>query len=267
MMLIFGLMLLLETAACVEVNCSFDQSGPCSAALGDKLRLKLVDASKYNLKIQKRNYNTQDDPVCKIKDDTMKECDLFNNRYDKVSVKNGILVINSVIRADSGNYRLQVFASDGTETSRDLQVIVEGVEFNCSFHQSVPCNAALGDKLRLKLVDASKYNLKIHKRNYDTPDDPVCKIKDDTMKECDLFNNRYDEVSVINGILIINSVIRADSGIYRLQVFASDGTDTSRDLQVIVEGTVTLSSDSLQSHVLKDLTYILYEGFYSCNTQ
>ncbi|XP_056100224.1 uncharacterized protein si:zfos-741a10.3 isoform X5 [Rhinichthys klamathensis goyatoka] len=125
MMLIFGLMLLLETAACVEVNCSFDQSGPCSAALGDKLRLKLVDASKYNLKIQKRNYNTQDDPVCKIKDDTMKECDLFNNRYDKVSVKNGILVINSVIRADSGNYRLQVFASDGTETSRDLQVIVE----------------------------------------------------------------------------------------------------------------------------------------------
>ncbi|XP_056100222.1 uncharacterized protein si:zfos-741a10.3 isoform X3 [Rhinichthys klamathensis goyatoka] len=126
MMLIFGLMLLLETAACVEVNCSFDQSGPCSAALGDKLRLKLVDASKYNLKIQKRNYNTQDDPVCKIKDDTMKECDLFNNRYDKVSVKNGILVINSVIRADSGNYRLQVFASDGTETSRDLQVIVEG---------------------------------------------------------------------------------------------------------------------------------------------
>ncbi len=29
------------------------------------------------------------------------------------------------------------------------------------------------------------------------------------------------------------------------------GTETSRDLQVIVEGTETLSSDSLQSHVLQ----------------
>ncbi len=63
------------------------------------------------------------------------------------------------------------------------------------------------------------------------------------MSECDLYNNR-PEVTVINGTLIINRVIRADSGNYRLTLESSDGTETSRDLQVIVEGTETLSSDS-----------------------
>ncbi|XP_077079956.1 uncharacterized protein LOC143732578 isoform X2 [Siphateles boraxobius] len=128
MMLIFGLTLLLKTAACVEFNCSFLQSKPCSAVLGDKLSLQLMDARGYNdLKIQKINYNTQDDPVCRIRNDRIKEyeCDLFNNRA--VSFINGILIINPVIRADSGIYRLRVYNSDGTETSTaDLLVIVEG---------------------------------------------------------------------------------------------------------------------------------------------
>lgn len=132
-MLIFGLMLLLKTAACVEFNCSFHQSVPCSAVLGEKLILQLLvsDASKYDLKIQKRIYDTEHDPVCKIKNDRIKkdECDLFNNRHGEVSVNNGILIINTVIRADSGNYRLQVFDSHGTETFKaDLQVIVKGTE-------------------------------------------------------------------------------------------------------------------------------------------
>ncbi len=64
------------------------------------------------------------------------------------------------------------------------------------------------------------------------------------MSECDLYNNR-PEVTVINGTLIINRVIRADSGNYTLTL--TDhlwGSVTSRDLQVIVEGTETLSSDS-----------------------
>ncbi len=70
------------------------------------------------------------------------------------------------------------------------------------------------------------------------------------MRECGLYNSR-PEVTVINGTLIINRVIRADSGNYTLTLDRSDGTETSRDLQVIVEGTETLSSDSLQSHVLQ----------------
>ncbi|XP_077079977.1 uncharacterized protein LOC143732595 [Siphateles boraxobius] len=127
MMLVFGLMLLLKTAACVEFNCSFLQSDPCSAVLGDKLSLQLMDAGEYHdLKIQKINYNTQHDPVCRIRNDRIKEyeCDLFNNRA--VSVINGILIINTVIKADSGNYRLHFYNSDGTETSTaDLLVIVE----------------------------------------------------------------------------------------------------------------------------------------------
>ncbi len=70
------------------------------------------------------------------------------------------------------------------------------------------------------------------------------------MSECGLYNNRPG-VTVINGTLIINRVIRADSGNYTLTLVHSDGSETSGDLQVIVEGTEILSSDSLQSHVLQ----------------
>ncbi|XP_052429598.1 uncharacterized protein LOC127970924 isoform X5 [Carassius gibelio] len=124
MMLIFGLMLL-QTAACLELNCSFDQSDPCYTALGHKLNLMMVqDTSKYDLKIHKRIYNPQDDPRCRVKNGRMRECDLYNNRPE-VTVINGTLIINRVIRTDSGNYRLTLSHSDGSETSRDLQVIVE----------------------------------------------------------------------------------------------------------------------------------------------
>ncbi len=128
-----------------------------------------------------------------------------------------------------------------------------GLELNCSFNQSDPCYAALGHKLNLLMVpDASEYDLKIIKRINNTQHDPVCRVKNGRMRmsECDLYNNR-PEVTVINGTLIINRVIRSDSGNYRLKFIDSGGTETSRDLQVIVEGTETLSSDSLQSHVLQ----------------
>ncbi len=128
-----------------------------------------------------------------------------------------------------------------------------GLDLNCSFDQSDLCYAALGHKLNLQMVlDASRYDLKILKRINNTQHDPVCRVRNGRMRmsECDLYNNR-PEVTVINGTLIINRVIRADSGNYTLTLESSDGTETSRDLQVIVEGTETLSSDSLQSHVLQ----------------
>ncbi|XDV37820.1 hypothetical protein PO909_007361 [Leuciscus waleckii] len=106
----------------------FYQSGPCYVALGDKLSLMVEDTRKHHLKIQKRiSSSTRDDPVCVIKYDMIRkaECDLFNNRHDEVSVNNGILIINTVIRADSGNYRLELNHSDGSVTSTDLQVIIE----------------------------------------------------------------------------------------------------------------------------------------------
>ncbi|XP_067312805.1 uncharacterized protein [Pseudorasbora parva] len=129
MMLIFGLMLLLKTAACEERFCSFNQSVPCRIALGHKLNLRMMvpDTRNYDLQIQKTISSKETDPVCRVKNDKMKEneCDLFNNRPE-VSVINGILIINRVIRADSGTYRVQVFNSVGSATStEDLQVIVE----------------------------------------------------------------------------------------------------------------------------------------------
>ncbi|XP_059371369.1 uncharacterized protein LOC132109364 isoform X2 [Carassius carassius] len=124
MMLIFGLMLL-QTAACLDQFCSFDQSDPCYTALGHKLNLMMVqDASKYDLKIHKRIYNPQDDPLCRVKYGRMRECDLYNNRPE-VTVINGTVIINRVNRTDSGIYTLTLTHSGGLETSRDLQVIVE----------------------------------------------------------------------------------------------------------------------------------------------
>ncbi len=86
--------------------CRLNQSDPCYAALGHKLNLLMVlDASEYDLKIIKRGNNNQHDPLCKVKNGRMRmsECDLYNNRPE-ASVINGTLIINRVIRADSGNY-------------------------------------------------------------------------------------------------------------------------------------------------------------------
>ncbi|XP_048058712.1 uncharacterized protein LOC125275640 isoform X4 [Megalobrama amblycephala] len=300
----------------LEFNCRFNQKDPCYAALGHKLNMLMVDASKYNLKILKRIKNNQDDPVCRVKNDKIKECDLFNNRAED-RVINGTLIINRVIRADSGNYTLRLEDSDGTETSADLQVNVEapigsvnvsiscsssgmksvscssdgdqliyswtlngeslkdgnptielneetdgniicsvknhvsdgqknisvkhcpGLEFNCRFNQKDPCYAALGHKLNMLMVDASKYNLKILKRIKNNHEDPFCRVKNDKIREneCDIFNNRA-EVTFINGTLIINRVIRADSGNYTLRLDLSDGSFTYTHLQVNVEAPI-----------------------------
>ncbi|XP_073677271.1 uncharacterized protein [Garra rufa] len=152
MMLIFGLMLLLQTAACLEFNCSFDQSYACYAALGHKLNLLMVlDASEYDLKIIKIINNTQDDPVCRVKYGRIRDCDLYNNRTE-VTI-NGTLIIKRVIRADSGNYKIILIHSGGTETSGDLQVIVEApissvnVSTSCSSNQSSVFCSSDGDPI------------------------------------------------------------------------------------------------------------------------
>ncbi|XP_059377215.1 uncharacterized protein LOC132113464 isoform X1 [Carassius carassius] len=297
--------------------CSFDQSDPCYTALGHKFNLLMErDARKYDLQLKKILNNTQDDRVCRVKQGRMRmnECDLYNNR-PKVTVINGTVIIKRVIRADSGNYRLTLSHSDGSETSRDLQVIVEapigsvnvsiicssnqrsvfcssdgdqiiynwtlnggplmdgnssidldegtdgdiscsvknhvshaqktirlkpcpGLDLFCSFDQSDPCYTALGHKLNLLMKrDVSKYDLRLHHRIDSTQDDPICRVKYGKMKECDLYNNRT-EVTVINGTVIIKRVIRADSGNYTLTLTDSDGSETSRDLQVIVEAPI-----------------------------
>ncbi|XP_042593866.1 uncharacterized protein LOC109109964 isoform X2 [Cyprinus carpio] len=140
-MLIFGLLLLLQTAACLDRFCRINQSDICYAALGHKLNLLMVrDASKYDTTIQKRiNKNKTTDPVCRVKNGRMreKECDLYSNRPE-VAVINGTLIINRVIRADSGSYTVTLTPSDGSDTSTDLQVNVEApvgsveVSISCS---------------------------------------------------------------------------------------------------------------------------------------
>ncbi|KAK7140949.1 hypothetical protein R3I93_015179 [Phoxinus phoxinus] len=187
MMLIFGLMLL-QTAACVEFNCRFDQSVPCYAALGHKLNLQMVDASYYKLNIIKRINNNPDDPVCKVKNDSKSktECGLFMNRTE-VTVINGNLIINRVTRADSGNYTLKLEHSDGIETSADLQVKVEApigsvnVSIICSSSgvKSVSCSSD-GDHLNYSwtlnghpMMDGNT-NIQL---NNTTHGDIICSVK------------------------------------------------------------------------------------------
>ncbi|KAL0153057.1 hypothetical protein M9458_051656, partial [Cirrhinus mrigala] len=110
--------------------CRFNQSDPCYAALGHKLNVLMVlNTSEYDMKIQKRiNYNKTTDPVCRVKNDTIKknECDLYSNRPE-VTVINGTLIINPVIRADSGNYTVDL-SRYSTETSTDLEDLKVNVE-------------------------------------------------------------------------------------------------------------------------------------------
>ncbi|KAI2645686.1 HEPACAM family member 2 [Labeo rohita] len=90
----------------------------------------LLNTSGYEMKIQKRiNYNKTTDPVCRVKNDTIKknECDLYSNRPE-VTVINGTLIINRVIRADSGNYTVTLYHSDGTDTSTHLEDLEVNVE-------------------------------------------------------------------------------------------------------------------------------------------
>ncbi|XP_056328789.1 uncharacterized protein LOC130241092 [Danio aesculapii] len=155
-MLVFGLLLILQTAACVERFCRFTQSDPCYAALGHKLNLEMVDDSKHTLTIRKRiNDNTQDDLICRVKNGTknLNACDLYINRPE-VRIHNGTVMINPVKREDSGSYRLRLNNPGGADTFIDLQVNVEApvgsvnVSITCSSNQmrSVSCSSE-GDQL------------------------------------------------------------------------------------------------------------------------
>ncbi len=95
-----------------------------------------------------------------------------------------------------------------------------GLDRFCRLNQSDPCYAALGHKLNL--LNPSKNDTKIRKKINSSATDPVCRVKNGKMKEneCDLYRNR-SEVTVINGTLIINRVIRADSGNYTVSLSLS----------------------------------------------
>ncbi|KAL1262315.1 hypothetical protein QQF64_007580 [Cirrhinus molitorella] len=153
MMLIFGLMLL-QTAACLELNCSFNQKDQiCYAALGHKLNLlMMLDASQYEMKLIKIINDNTNDPFCRVRKNSIRECDLYKNRTE-VMVINRTVMINHVIRADSGNYRLTFSNSDGTETYKYLQVIVEApvgsveVLTSCSSNQRLVFCSSEGDQI------------------------------------------------------------------------------------------------------------------------
>nr|XP_055034842.1 uncharacterized protein LOC129422765 isoform X1 [Misgurnus anguillicaudatus] len=121
MLIIFGLMLvLLQTVSCVDWNCSINQTEPCYAALGDKLSLQMALGPYSQLIIQKESL------TCGIKNDKKSPtaCNLYSNRSD-VIISNGTVIINSVTRADSGRYTLELYDLQAKLIPAVLQVNVE----------------------------------------------------------------------------------------------------------------------------------------------
>ncbi|ROL49842.1 hypothetical protein DPX16_0725 [Anabarilius grahami] len=103
--LIFGLMLL-KIGACLEQICWDFEKGPCYAALGYPLYLQINDLFGSNWTFSKID-NTQNEPVCRTNSGmTGNECDHVLNRVEYYS--RNFLLINRVIRADSGNYNLSL---------------------------------------------------------------------------------------------------------------------------------------------------------------
>ncbi|XP_052005451.1 T-cell surface antigen CD2-like [Xyrauchen texanus] len=158
MLFIFGLLLLLiPTHTCVEMFCRFNQTDPCYTSLGHKLYLQMVmDARNVELRFKKGTDSTAD-AIFRVKNNKImefKEYESIRNRSEFI-FNNGTLILNSVIRSDSGTYRLEIYNSDGTHThTNNLQVIVEApigsveVSINCSSsgEKRVSCSSE-GDQL------------------------------------------------------------------------------------------------------------------------
>ncbi|XP_052010973.1 uncharacterized protein LOC127663421 isoform X2 [Xyrauchen texanus] len=154
MLFIFGLLLLLKpTVTCVEMFCRFNQTDPCYAALGHKLYLQMVtDARDQNLTLFKWIDNKIDGFINVKKNKISNEHESIKNRSEFI-FNNGTLIINSVIRTDSGRYRLEIYDSTGTQTHDvNLPVIVEApvgsVELSiiCSGEMRASCSSE-GDQL------------------------------------------------------------------------------------------------------------------------
>ncbi|XP_073710690.1 uncharacterized protein [Misgurnus anguillicaudatus] len=121
MLIIFGLMLvLLQTVSCVDQICSFNQTETCYAALGDKLSLQMIQ----DIHISNLNIKKEERLIYKKQKERIFLSDLFN-RSD-VIISDSTVIINSVTRAYSGNYTLQLYDLQGTlKSTTDLQVNVE----------------------------------------------------------------------------------------------------------------------------------------------
>ncbi|XP_073778527.1 pregnancy-specific glycoprotein 22 isoform X2 [Danio rerio] len=116
-----------------------------------------------------------------------------------------------------------------------LLQMAAGVERVCRFNQADPCYAALGDKLSLQLVSNTRHQeLHLYKKFNNHNKQIILSVANNNETKHDYIRNRCEFI-LDNGTLIINTVTRADFGVYLLKHYFR-GRTASKDLQVNVEG-------------------------------
>ncbi|XP_073668275.1 uncharacterized protein [Paramisgurnus dabryanus] len=109
MLFIFGLMLVvLQTVSCEDQKCSFNPTTPCNAVLGEKISLQIIqDINFSSLQLKK-----DESLICKIQNYTQVKPSFYCNRIE-FNISKDTVIINSVTRADSGRYTLELYDLEG----------------------------------------------------------------------------------------------------------------------------------------------------------
>ncbi|XP_017279597.2 T-cell surface antigen CD2-like isoform X2 [Kryptolebias marmoratus] len=147
---VFGLMLML-IAVChgVETSCDGRQDGArCYGALGGAVDLQLMDASE----IKRFQWKKGGTLILQWKNNQIMS-NIIENRSLFIP-SNGTFRINNLSRNDSGEYKLVIFDSNGTETGqRTLQMLIQAPvssvqlvsECSSQGHMKVSCSSEGGD--------------------------------------------------------------------------------------------------------------------------
>ncbi|XP_034147545.1 junctional adhesion molecule-like isoform X1 [Esox lucius] len=266
MEIVTGLVLLMlrGLSDATATTCDATQkSSQCFVALGGTLDLKLM-TSVSGCELQFKKNRTQGPEQ------------IFIMKKNKVSIKgptegrseffmnNGTFRLTNVERADSGQYFLEVYNSDGSSLgTRIIQLVIKGSSLEtkkiqldvkgtslgtreiqldikvttCNATQkSSQCFVALGGTLDLKLMNnVSGCELQFKKNRTQGPEQIFImkknkvSIKGPTEGRSEFFMN--------NGTFRLTNVERADSGQYFLEVYNSDGSSLgTRIIQLDIKG-------------------------------
>ncbi|XP_030596009.1 uncharacterized protein LOC115787440 isoform X2 [Archocentrus centrarchus] len=226
-----------------ETTCSLTKNTwPCSALLEGTVYIQVMaNASGHEMKCLKV-LPSGTITVFNLKKGRITTDEKFSNRLLFI-INNGTLKITNVRRNDSGQYRAEVFNSEGVREKNihfTLDVKdnnrVEGVETYCDGRQDgSQCYGALGGTVDIQLMDSSSEIFRYQ-------------LMKDSFKILNVRNNkvllhvteRRFPFFPSNGTFRINNLSRTDAGNYTLQTFDSEGKSSGeRTLKLFIQAPVS----------------------------